>query len=46
MAYFKQLTGSKLPKPVAKKFKVGDNKFEYPRYLIQKRSNGLVLKVE
>jgi hypothetical protein len=29
MAYFKQLTGSKLPKPVAKKFKVGDNKFEY-----------------
>jgi hypothetical protein len=27
MAYFKQLTGSKLPKPVAKKFKVGDNKF-------------------
>jgi hypothetical protein len=29
MAYFKRLTGSKLPKPVAKKFKVGDNKFEY-----------------
>jgi hypothetical protein len=29
MAYFKQLTGSKSPKPVAKKFKVGDNKFEY-----------------
>jgi archaeosine-15-forming tRNA-guanine transglycosylase len=29
MAYFKQLTGSKLLKPVAKKFKVGDNKFEY-----------------
>jgi hypothetical protein len=27
--YFKQLTGSKLPKPIAKKFKVGDNKFEY-----------------
>jgi hypothetical protein len=25
----KQLTGSKLPKPIAKKFKVGDNKFEY-----------------
>ncbi|VVH58313.1 hypothetical protein BSPCLSOX_1396, partial [uncultured Gammaproteobacteria bacterium] len=29
MTYFKQLTGSKLPKPIAKKFKVGDNKFEY-----------------
>jgi hypothetical protein len=29
MAYFKQLTGSKLPKPIAKKFKVGNNKFEY-----------------
>jgi hypothetical protein len=29
MTYFKQLTGSKLPKPIAKKFKVGNNKFEY-----------------
>ncbi|VVH56187.1 hypothetical protein BAZOLSSOX_2688, partial [uncultured Gammaproteobacteria bacterium] len=28
MAYFKQLTGGKLPKPITKKFKVGNNKFE------------------
>ena len=28
MAYFEQLTGGKLPKPITKKFKVGNNKFE------------------
>jgi hypothetical protein len=27
-AYFEQLTGGKLPKPITKKFKVGNNKFE------------------
>ena len=28
MTYFEQLTGGKLPKPITKKFKVGNNKFE------------------
>jgi hypothetical protein len=43
MAYFKQLTGSKLLKPVAKKFKDGDNKFEYGVIYKIKTDKGLLI---